>query len=96
MKDAEDSANAKEKDRPDNQKKDSPRTSDKAAADQSMNLGEPSASFPLVSVVMGSQSDWPDTMKAAADTLKSLSVPYEAKIVSAHRTPERLYQYAKR
>src|SRR6201985_1624716 len=43
---------------------------------------------------MGSQSDW-QTMKHAADTLDSLGVPYEARIVSAHRTPERLYAFAK-
>lgn len=43
---------------------------------------------------MGSQSDWP-TMKRAADILDELGVPYEARIVSAHRTPDRLYDYAK-
>lgn len=43
---------------------------------------------------MGSQSDWP-TMQQAAEILDSLNVPYEARIVSAHRTPERLYQYAR-
>ena len=42
---------------------------------------------------MGSQSDWP-TMKHAADVLDALGVPYEARIVSAHRTPQRLYDYA--
>ncbi|MBL8642949.1 MAG: 5-(carboxyamino)imidazole ribonucleotide mutase [Rhodospirillaceae bacterium] len=42
---------------------------------------------------MGSQSDW-DTMKNAADILKELKVPFEAKVVSAHRTPQRLYDYA--
>jgi 5-(carboxyamino)imidazole ribonucleotide mutase len=47
----------------------------------------------LVGLIMGSQSDW-DTMSAAAETLDALGVPYEAKVVSAHRTPERLYQYA--
>lgn len=47
-----------------------------------------------VGIIMGSQSDWP-TMKRAADVLAELGVPYEAKIVSAHRTPDRLYQYAK-
>ena len=48
----------------------------------------------LVGVIMGSQSDWP-TMKRAADILDELGVPYEARIVSAHRTPDRLYDYAK-
>lgn len=43
---------------------------------------------------MGSQSDWP-TMKRAADILEELGVPYEARIVSAHRTPDRLFDYAK-
>jgi 5-(carboxyamino)imidazole ribonucleotide mutase len=43
---------------------------------------------------MGSQSDWP-TMKEAADMLDALGVPYEAKIVSAHRTPDRLWDYGK-
>ena len=44
----------------------------------------------LVSIIMGSQSDWP-TMSHAAETLEALSIPYERKIVSAHRTPQRLY-----
>lgn len=43
---------------------------------------------------MGSRSDWP-TMKAAADALDALGVPYEAKVVSAHRTPDRMYEFAK-
>jgi len=47
-----------------------------------------------VGIIMGSQSDWP-TMKLAADMLDRLGVAYEKKIVSAHRTPDRLYDYAK-
>ena len=47
-----------------------------------------------VGIIMGSQSDWP-TMKEAADILDALNVPYEAKIVSAHRTPDRLWDYGK-
>ncbi len=47
-----------------------------------------------VGIIMGSQSDWP-TMKEAADVLDELSVPYEARIVSAHRTPDRLWTYGK-
>jgi 5-(carboxyamino)imidazole ribonucleotide mutase len=47
-----------------------------------------------VGIIMGSQSDW-ETMRHAADALDALSVPYETKIVSAHRTPERLYEYAR-
>ena len=47
-----------------------------------------------VGIIMGSQSDWP-TMQRAADVLTALGVAFEAKIVSAHRTPDRLYSYAK-
>jgi len=47
-----------------------------------------------VGIIMGSQSDWA-TMRHAAETLDALGVAYETKIVSAHRTPERLYAYAK-
>ncbi|MFA8387353.1 MAG: 5-(carboxyamino)imidazole ribonucleotide mutase [Pelagibaca sp.] len=47
-----------------------------------------------VGIIMGSQSDWP-TMKEAADMLDTLDVPFEAKIVSAHRTPDRLWDYGK-
>ena len=47
-----------------------------------------------VAIIMGSQSDW-QTMKHAADTLDALGVGYDARIVSAHRTPERLYAFAK-
>jgi 5-(carboxyamino)imidazole ribonucleotide mutase len=54
----------------------------------------PAKDAPAVAIIMGSQSDWA-TMKHAADTLKALKVPHEAKIVSAHRTPERLYAFAK-
>lgn len=49
---------------------------------------------PLVGIIMGSQSDWP-TMREAADVLDALGVPYETKIVSAHRTPDRLWEYGK-
>ncbi|MCZ4280850.1 5-(carboxyamino)imidazole ribonucleotide mutase [Kiloniella laminariae] len=48
---------------------------------------------PQVGIIMGSQSDWP-TMKHAADTLDALGVAYEKRIVSAHRTPQRLVEYA--
>ncbi len=48
---------------------------------------------PAVGIIMGSQSDWP-TMKEAANLLKQFEIPYEAKIVSAHRTPQLLYSYA--
>ncbi len=49
---------------------------------------------PRVGIIMGSQSDWP-TMKRAAEILDELGVSHETKIVSAHRTPDRLYDYAK-
>jgi 5-(carboxyamino)imidazole ribonucleotide mutase len=48
---------------------------------------------PLVGVIMGSQSDW-DTMSHAADTLTALGVPFEVRVVSAHRTPDLLFDYA--
>ncbi|HWF00793.1 MAG TPA: 5-(carboxyamino)imidazole ribonucleotide mutase [Caulobacteraceae bacterium] len=47
-----------------------------------------------VAIIMGSRSDWP-TLKAAADALDELGVAYEARIVSAHRTPQRLYDFAR-
>ncbi len=49
---------------------------------------------PLVAIIMGSQSDWA-TMRHAADTLDALAVPHKAMIVSAHRTPERMFAFAK-
>lgn len=49
---------------------------------------------PKVGIIMGSQSDWP-TMKEAADILDQLGISYESKIVSAHRTPDRLWAYGK-
>ncbi|WP_312780322.1 5-(carboxyamino)imidazole ribonucleotide mutase [Brevundimonas sp.] len=51
------------------------------------------ASTPPVAIIMGSRSDWP-TMKLAADRLDQLGVAWEAKVVSAHRTPQRLYDFA--
>lgn len=49
--------------------------------------------IPLVGVIMGSRSDW-DTMSHAVQTLEDLGVPYEARVVSAHRTPDLLFEYA--
>jgi len=49
---------------------------------------------PLVGLIMGSRSDW-ETMRHAAETLDRLGVPHEARVVSAHRTPERLFAYAR-
>ncbi|MBX5103080.1 5-(carboxyamino)imidazole ribonucleotide mutase [Rhizobium lentis] len=49
---------------------------------------------PPVAIIMGSQSDW-ETMKNAADTLEALEIPYDARIISAHRTPERMVNFAK-
>lgn len=51
-------------------------------------------SAPDVAVIMGSQSDW-DTMRHAVETLAALGVSHEARIVSAHRTPERMYDFAR-
>ncbi len=48
---------------------------------------------PQVGVIMGSQSDW-QTMKQCAELLESLAVPYEAEVVSAHRTPDKMFTYA--
>ncbi|WP_027893845.1 5-(carboxyamino)imidazole ribonucleotide mutase [Calidithermus chliarophilus] len=48
---------------------------------------------PLVGVIMGSKSDW-ETMQHAVDTLERLQVPYEVRVVSAHRTPDLLFEYA--
>lgn len=48
---------------------------------------------PLVGVIMGSRSDW-DVMRHAADTLLSLDIPHECEVVSAHRTPDKLFEYA--
>lgn len=53
-----------------------------------------SGSQPQVAIIMGSQSDWP-TMRHAADILETLNVPFEARIISAHRTPERMFDFAK-
>ncbi len=52
-----------------------------------------SVAKPVVGIIMGSRSDWP-TLKQAASVLDKLKVPYETRIVSAHRTPKRLYSYA--
>ena len=52
-----------------------------------------SGSEPLIGVVMGSRSDW-ETMQHAAETLAHLGVPHEVRVVSAHRTPDLLFQYA--
>jgi 5-(carboxyamino)imidazole ribonucleotide mutase len=49
---------------------------------------------PLIGIIMGSRSDW-ETMQAAASILTALEIPHECKVVSAHRTPDRLYEYAK-
>ena len=48
---------------------------------------------PLVGIIMGSSSDW-ETMQSAADQLDKLSIPYEVRVVSAHRTPDLLFEYA--
>ncbi|MEQ1780581.1 MAG: 5-(carboxyamino)imidazole ribonucleotide mutase [Hyphomonadaceae bacterium] len=53
-----------------------------------------SSKSPVVGIIMGSRSDWP-TLSKAAEILAELGVPFEAKVVSAHRTPDRLVEYAK-
>ena len=53
-----------------------------------------SAAKPLAGIIMGSKSDW-ETMRHAADVLRELGVPHECRIVSAHRTPDRMAEYAK-
>ncbi len=52
------------------------------------------AAAPLVGIIMGSTSDW-ETMRHAAEVLDQLGVPHECRVVSAHRTPDRMYEYAK-
>lgn len=65
-----------------------------AAASSKRKPARPAiAAMPLVGIIMGSQSDWA-VMRNAAEMLGTLEVPFEARIVSAHRTPERLYAYA--
>lgn len=49
---------------------------------------------PVIGIIMGSRSDW-ETMREASAVLAALDIPHECKVVSAHRTPERLYEYAK-
>jgi 5-(carboxyamino)imidazole ribonucleotide mutase len=56
---------------------------------------KPSGRAPLVGVIMGSTSDW-ETMRHAAETLDALGVPYEKRVVSAHRTPKLMFDYASR
>lgn len=53
-----------------------------------------SEAAPVIGIIMGSRSDW-ETMREASAVLAALDVPHECKVVSAHRTPERLYDYAK-
>ena len=58
-----------------------------------MTASTPPATTPPVAIIMGSRSDWP-TMRCAAEQLDALGVAWEAKVVSAHRTPQRLYEFA--
>jgi 5-(carboxyamino)imidazole ribonucleotide mutase len=57
-----------------------------------MSVPSPTAS-PVVGIIMGSSSDWP-TLRAAAAILERLGIPFETRVVSAHRTPQLLYEYA--
>lgn len=63
------------------------------AASQAAPKASPKAAKPLVGVIMGSQSDW-ETMKEAVAALTEMGIPYEAKVVSAHRTPKLMVDYA--
>lgn len=54
----------------------------------------PSSAAPLVGIIMGSTSDWP-TLSKAAEVLRDFNIPFEAKVVSAHRTPDLLFNYSK-
>jgi 5-(carboxyamino)imidazole ribonucleotide mutase len=63
-------------------------------ASQTKPARKPGAKVPVVGIIMGSQSDWP-TLVAAAEMLDALGVAYESRIVSAHRTPDRMAAYAK-
>ncbi len=56
-------------------------------------MNTPAADAPLVGLIMGSRSDW-ETMTHAAQTLDALAIPYETRVVSAHRTPDLLFEYA--
>ena len=60
----------------------------------SMSTQQATVEKPVVGIIMGSQSDWP-TLKCAAVALRELGIPYETRIISAHRTPDRLFEYAK-
>ena len=57
-------------------------------------MTDSAAAAPLVSIVMGSDSDWP-TMRAAADMLTELGIPFEADVVSAHRTPDKMMRFGR-
>lgn len=57
-------------------------------------MTDTTAPAPLVSIIMGSDSDWP-TMRAAADLLDELGIPFEADVVSAHRTPDKMTRFAR-
>ncbi len=57
-------------------------------------MSDVASAAPLVGIIMGSRSDW-ETMRHAAETLANLGVPHETRVVSAHRTPDRLFAYAK-
>ena len=57
-------------------------------------MNPPDTSTPVVGIIMGSQSDWP-TLRAAARVLRDWQIPFETRVVSAHRTPHLLYEYAR-
>lgn len=72
----------------------SPTPSPSTAKDKGPSKAKAEKSYPLVGIVMGSDSDWP-IMKEAAEVLKQFGVPFETQVVSAHRTPDDMANYAK-
>ena len=69
------------------------RSSSPSARRTALRAASPAADTPLVGLIMGSKSDW-ETMSAAAELLDELEIPFEAKVVSAHRTPRLAFDYA--
>jgi 5-(carboxyamino)imidazole ribonucleotide mutase len=63
------------------------------ATEANVTAGKTNTGKPAVGIIMGSDSDWP-TMKAAADVCAEFGIPYEARVISAHRTPRDLESYA--
>jgi len=73
--------------------RDALKSPDTADGDGSTRYRDAVGDAPIVGIIMGSKSDW-ETMRHAAEMLESLGVPHETEVVSAHRTPDRLFEYA--